>query len=358
MANSSNQSKSSIILISSAVLLVLGLLVAVIFWLKPTQTSIKPSSQATTTPITNNNAPVVASAPHTNAQQSDISLATKLPKSLQGTKVDGEIVIDEQKQLVVTTGLKNLFDYFLSTQGEESLAVIEQSTIDYIQKRTPEPAASQAIKIYRNYLAYLKAVSSIDKELSKYTSDNSQQIDISLIKQQQSRIQALRNQYFDAATIKAFFGAEDALNTYTLATLEANQNPNLTETQRQQIEQNAKQQYIASIADKQLQAKLQQQDNIATLLSETEKLRKQGASQDEINALRRQYVNEDAVQRLSQLDAQEADFAKRVAEFGQVRQQILTTSGNTPEAQRQIVETQNRLFSPQERLRLGSYVIN
>ena len=130
----------------------------------------------------------------------------------------------------------------------------------------------------------------------------------------------------------------------------------MTDAQRQQIEQNAKQQYIASIADKQLQAKLLQQDNIANLLSETEKLRKQGASQDEINALRRQYVSEDAVQRLSQLDAQEADFAKRVAKFGQVRQQILATSGNTPEAQRQIVEMQNRMFSPQEQLRLGSYI--
>ncbi|OPH33208.1 lipase secretion chaperone [Moraxella atlantae] len=75
-----------------------------------------------------------------------------------------------------------------------------------------------------------------------------------------------------------------------------------------------------------------------------------------MNALRRQYVSEDAVQRLSQLDAQEADFAKRVAEFGQVRQQILATSGNTPEAQRQIVEMQNRMFSPQEQLRLGTYV--
>ena len=110
---------------------------------------ILPSNQTltNTSPITANTAP----------------LPTSLPKSLQGTQVDGEIIIDENKQLVVTAGLRRLFDYFLSAQGEEPLTQIEQRVIAYIREHTPEPAASQAVNIFQNYLTYLTAVSQLDK---------------------------------------------------------------------------------------------------------------------------------------------------------------------------------------------------
>lgn len=59
------------------------------------------------------------------------------------------------------------------------------------------------------------------------------------------------------------------------------------------------------------------------MLAETERLKRQGASEAQINAMRRQYIGEDALQRLTELDRTEAAFEQRVIDFNRERQQIL-----------------------------------
>src|SRR5699024_12676634 len=83
--------------------------------------SVKPSSQTNTTAMNSQyNASIIYEANVNNnvgtlskqdASQFTTSLEN-LPRSLQGSEVDGEIIIDENKQLVVTEVLRRLFDYF------------------------------------------------------------------------------------------------------------------------------------------------------------------------------------------------------------------------------------------------------
>ena len=146
----SNNRRSPFLLIIIAVIIVL--VVAIIWWFKP-DNARKPSSQADSTAL---NSQANASSINDENVNNDVGALSKqdvsqfttglenLPRSLQGTDVDGEIIIDENKQLVVTEGLRRLFDYFLSALGEEDEAVIYARVESYIRSHTPEPAASQA----------------------------------------------------------------------------------------------------------------------------------------------------------------------------------------------------------------------
>ena len=336
---------------------IIALLIACILWLKP-KDAVKTANllqhdAASTIPsgeLPSNQTVTLANASSVsaNATPLPISLATSLPKSLQGTQVDGEIIIDENKQLVVTAGLRRLFDYFLSAQGEEPLSQIEQRVIAYIREHTPEPAASQAVNIFQNYLTYLTAVSQLDKPKAQ-PNPNVSALDLSAIKNQLRAVQQLQARYFDAKTREAFFGDEQALNDYNMTVVEANQNAQLSNDQRQAIIDKAQTAYIASVKDPNLQTKLTQQRNIDKLLAQTQQ---QGATQSQINAMRSQYVSPEAVKRLEQLDQSEAQFAQRVATYQTQSNQILSKLGNVPQAQQQIVALQQTMFTPEERLRL------
>lgn len=356
----STLSKAKVFSFIAVGIILLGLLGALLIWLKPNETAVTSQTTTTTPSINTNSTPVTpASLPLASASQATASAA--LPHSLQGTQVDGEIIINSQKQLVVTSGLRRLFDYFLSAQGEESLEAITARVTAYIQSHVPQPAAGQAITLYNQYIKYLNEVAVIDKQISASKSKmptNANSIDLTAIKQQLQSIQALRARLFDAATIKAFFGEEEALNAYTLSVMEINQNPNLTAQAKQQMQQNAKEQYIASIADKRTQNNLREQDKIAGLLAETEKLKQQGASETELNAMRRKYVDEAAVQRLTALDKEQNDFLARVNQFKTQRDQLMKSQGDTPQTQQAIEQLQKQLFNSHEQLRLSVYLKN
>lgn len=332
----------------------LGLL-AIVGWImldRPTSTPTRQTAVSAQTPTT-------LSAKQTTVMpvmyQGDNKTETlpALPSSLQGTQVDGEIIIDEHKQLVVTPGLRRLFDYFLTAQGEEPISIIHQRVQRYIQTHTPEPAASQALAIYRQYINYLQALSQIDTSVAHQpqTDQAVAQLDLALINQQQQAVKALRSKMFDATTRQAFFGSEEALSDYNLSVIQANQNRNLTPQVRQSIIEDAKQRYTNSFSDSNVREQLQQQANIETLLEQTNRLKQQGASQAQLDAMRRQYVDEGAVQRLQQLDQNEAAFTARVANFVKQRAQI---QANQPseQAQHQINALKNQLFSANEQLRL------
>ena len=339
---------------------IIALLIACILWLKPKDavktTNTLQHDAASTMPsgeLPSNQTLTLAhaSSVSANATPLPISLATSLPKSLQGTQVDGEIIIDENKQLVVTAGLRRLFDYFLSAQGEEPLSQIEQRVIAYIREHTPEPAASQAVNIFQNYLTYLTAVSQLDKPKVQQN-PNVSALDLSAINNQLRAVQQLQARYFDTKTREAFFGDEQALNDYNMTVVEANQNAQLSNDQRQAIIDKAQTAYIASVNDPNLQTKLTQQRNIDKLLAQTQQMQQQGATQSQINALRSQYVSPEAVKRLEQLDQSEAAFAQRVATYQTQSNQILSKLGNVPQAQQQIVALQQTMFTPEEQLRL------
>lgn len=333
-------------------MLLLILIIGLIVWLKPKNNPENPpqTSASFIQPPTEN-APKLS-----NTVEPQAPNLSSMPPSLQGTQVDGEIIIDEDKNLVVTAGLRQLFDYFLTAQGEEPLTTIYQRIQQYIKQRTPEPANSQVMRLYQNYIEYLHAMSLIEKKYQiNWANGQNIQMDLPKIAARQQEIQQLRQQHFDSNTIQAFFGDEDALLSYNLTLLQIQQNPNLSSHEQQQMAEQAKEVYLSSITDPNLKNQLSYQANIEKLLQKTEQMKLQGASIEEINAMRRQYVNEDAVQRLAQLDEQEMAFDQRFKLYQQQRDTILQNHSDHQQAQQDIQMLQQQMFNETEIKRLTGY---
>ena len=347
------------LLIIIAVIIVL--VVAIIWWFKPDNVG-KPSSQTEATALNSQaNASIIDEANVNNnvgtLSKQDASQFTtgleNLPRSLQGTEVDGEIIIDENKQLVVTEGLRRLFDYFLSALGEEDEAVIYARVESYIRSHTPEPAASQAMKIFDQYIAYLKAIPAIEKRYGnlQLQATKNGELDLNVVAQQRQDVAKLRQQHFDKTTITAFFGAEDAYDDYSIAMVKINQDKQMSDAQKEA----AKQDYISRMPDNATKANIAQQANLNELITRTEQMQAKGATAEELYNMRRALVGAPAAARLAQVDQQDADFDQRFKQYQTQKQQLLSQNADKVQAQTQIHQIEQQLFNDMERKRLAGY---
>ena len=353
-----NNQRSKLVIIISALLLLL-LLGSFIWWLKPdhkaadlttTNADGTPTHSAATdsseTQLPNSAGAAKANSPF-------VSGLENLPRSLQDTDVDGEIIIDDNKNLVVTEGLRRLFDYFLSAMGEEDEATIGQRVEAYISSHTPEPAASSAIEIFRQYREYLKALDDLQNSYGNLQMQATQagEIDLNLVSQRRQDMIKLRQQFFTAETIEAFFAGEDAYEDYSMEMVRIGQDDSLTEEQKQARRDD----YISRLPDGVIKQNYQNQANFGKLMERTEALKEQGASPEALFAMRRELVGEAAAIRLAKMDAEEADFDGRFNQYQAQRQALINKLGDEAQAQAQISQLENRLFNEVERKRLTGY---
>lgn len=276
-----------------------------------------------------------------------------LPRSLQGTQVDGEVIIDENKQLVVTEGLRRLFDYFLLAFGEEDEATIRARVAAHISSFVPEPAASQAIAIFDSYINYLKAIPEIEKRYGnlQLQATANGELDLNMVKQQKQDIARLRQQYFDSQTITAFFGSEDEYDDYSLEMVAIEQNASLSEAQKQLARDN----YISRMPNNAIKQNIEQQAGLNDLLARTKKMKAQGATSEALYTMRRNLVGAPAAARLAEVDKQDADFDNRFNQYQAQKQQLLSQNTNNEQAQLQISQLEKQLFDESERKRLSGY---
>ena len=331
----------------------------IILWFKPNQSNMMPSQtlstvdsdiSSTMVKLSDNNNETALS---TNNNDRFITGLENLPRSLQGTDVDGEIIIDENKQLVVTEGLRRLFDYFLSALGEEDEATIFARVESYIRSFVPEPAASQAIVIFNKYVGYLKAIPEIEKRFGNLQLQATQngELDLNMVAQQKQDVAKLRQQYFDTQTITAFFGAEDEYDDYSIAMININQNKLMSDEQKAAAQQD----YVSRMPDNMTKVNIEQQANLNALMSRTEQMKAQGATPEALYNMRRELVGAAAAGRLAQLDKEGANFDQRFTQYQTQKQQLLSQNTNSTQTRVQIEQLEQQLFSDTERKRLAGY---
>lgn len=276
-----------------------------------------------------------------------------MPRSLQSTDIDGEIIIDDNSQLVVTEGLRRLFDYFLSAMGEENEATIIARVEAYILHHTPELAASSAIQIFYQYMTYLKGLDKLQDSYGSLQLQATQagKLDLDLIAQRRQDINRLRQQLFDAATIKAFFSGEDTYEDYSVAMVGIEQDNSLTNEQKQA----SREDYISRLPEGEIKQNFQKQADFGELAQRTTEMKAQGASKEELFAMRRGLVGEAAASRLAGLDVEEANFDARFNQYQAQRQLLIKNSGSAGKAQAQIDELERNQFNDTERKRLTGY---
>ena len=357
----SNNRRPAYLPIAIIAVVIIVIAAAVIMWFKPDSQRMETAQSASiasadtsestlSTVLNSEQTEQTASAQN---QSAFVTGLERLPRSLKGTQVDGEIIIDENKQLVVTEGLRRLFDYFLSAIGEEDEAVIFARVESYIRHHTPEPAASQAVAIFSKYVAYLKALPEIEKRYGnlQLQATKNGELDLNAIAQQKQDVANLRQQYFDKTTITAFFGAEDEYDDYSIAMVKINQDKQMSDAQKEA----AKQDYISRMPDNATKANIAQQANLNELITRTEQMQAKGATAEELYNMRRELVGAPAAARLAQVDQQDAHFAQRFKQYQAQKQQLLSQNADKAQAQTQIHQIEQQLFNETERKRLAGY---
>ena len=357
----SNNRRPAYLPIAIIAVVIIVIAAAVIMWFKPDSQRMETAQSASiasadtsestlSTVLNSEQTEQTASAQN---QSAFVTGLERLPRSLKGTQVDGEIIIDENKQLVVTEGLRRLFDYFLSAIGEEDEAVIFARVESYIRHHTPEPAASQAVAIFSKYVAYLKALPEIEKRYGnlQLQATKNGELDLNAIAQQKQDVANLRQQYFDKTTIEAFFGASDSYDDYSMEMVRINQNEQMSEAQKQA----ARQDYVSRLPDGAIKTNIMQQANLNELMARAEQMKAAGASPEALYNMRRELVGAPAAARLAQVDQQDADFDQRFKQYQTQKQQLLSQNADKAQAQTQIHQIEQQLFNDMERKRLAGY---
>ena len=357
----SNNRRPAYLPIAIIAVVIIVIAAAVIMWFKPDSQRMETAQSASiasadtsestlSTVLNSEQTEQTASAQN---QSAFVTGLERLPRSLKGTQVDGEIIIDENKQLVVTEGLRRLFDYFLSAIGEEDEAVIFARVESYIRHHTPEPAASQAVAIFSKYVAYLKALPEIEKRYGnlQLQATKNGELDLNAIAQQKQDVANLRQQYFDKTTIEAFFGASDSYDDYSMEMVRINQNEQMSEAQKQA----ARQDYVSRLPDGAIKTNIMQQANLNELMARTEQMQAKGATAEDLYNMRRELVGAPAAARLAQVDQQDAHFDQRFKQYQAQKQQLLSQNADKAQAQTQINQIEQQLFNETERKRLAGY---
>ncbi|OYU43952.1 MAG: lipase chaperone [Burkholderiales bacterium PBB4] len=295
-------------------------------------------------------APAAAPAPATLPDRSG-SPAAFVP-SQQGTTPDGDVralkalAQGGEAGALAYGELRRLFDYYLSALGERDLPAITQQIQSQLDQRLSPAQAAQAKRLLGLYIAFKRRL--VDLEARPGLAGDA----VAAIRRRMLAQQDLRTQYFTAAEMEGMFGFEDAYDADAIARLEISQNADLKPGEKAQK--------LAAL-DAAMGPALRAERDASVVVTRVEQraadMRAQGASDDEVYRMRAQEFDASAAARLAELDREEADWKRRIAQYLEARTQILKAQANASVSERlqALTELQQRLFTEDERRRLVAY---
>ncbi|WP_269533464.1 lipase secretion chaperone [Chitinimonas sp. BJYL2] len=241
--------------------------------------------------------------------------------------------------------LKELFDYYLSTEGEQTLDAITRQIDAELAKRFPSAISQDRQRLFRQFLAYRRALQPLDADPNLQGSTPAQ------ARRRLDAARALRSQYFSPAEIDALFGWEDRYDDDALARQQIAADASLNEQQKQAR--------LAEL-DKQLDPAMltarQQPVQHLLLADHATQARAQGQSEADIQRWRATQVGEAAADRLAALDREEAAWQQRIQQYlGERRALLGRTDLDAPARQQALQTLRDSRFTSQEQLRLAAY---
>jgi len=241
--------------------------------------------------------------------------------SLRGTQRDGQLHADENGNLIIEHGIRDLFDYYLTTLGEHDMDTIRQQLLALFNHELPATAALQATQLLDAYLQYRVRSGDLQQQYPALNDSNIATVVTDYFAQRD----ALRHELFEPDTVDAFFSADKASEQEALPKLQQLTNektPTATDAENQERYS----QYRTAIHT----AKTTGRDE-----------------------LRMQLFGRDATDRLIALDQRRSDWSSRVASYREQKRQLLATlaqAGIDPSTQLQ--QLQQSQFNKHEILRV------
>ncbi len=266
-------------------------------------------------------------------------------RSLEGTGPDGNIAAASNAE-VANAELVRLFDYYLSAVGEKPLDTIRAEIEHELDRRLKPDAAIEAKRLLRCYLDYKRDL--VDVEKNAQAAGGS----VQAIRERFSSMQVARRRYFSEREIQAMFGAADAYDMDAIARLEISQDTTLSAEQKRDR--------LAALDAAMPQAMREERQapyKIAKLEESAQKMREQGASDDDIYRMRAAALSPEAAARMADVDQEERAWHARIAAYLAERGRLLAGSRNlsAPDRQAALAQLRQSHFTFDEQKRLAAY---
>ncbi|WP_136419008.1 lipase secretion chaperone [Herbaspirillum sp. ST 5-3] len=267
-------------------------------------------------------------------------------RSMDGTRPDGNVTSSPDDQLVVDAELPRMFDYYLAAVGEKSLDQIRAEIERQLDQRLKPNAAAQAKRLLAAYLDYKRDLVTVEENLQAGATGNG----IEAIKARLDAIRQSRLQFFTPEEVQAMFGLEDAYDRYNVERYEIAQDKALTDAQKGE-----KLAALDAAMPPELRKEQEAPLAVVKLEESVQKMRANGASDDDVYRTRAATLNPEAAARLSELDRDEAAWKNRIADYLAQRSSLLNANMADADRQAAIQQLRNSRFDPQEQMRLPAY---
>ena len=272
------------------------------------------------------------------------SALSSLPASLEGVDTNIQLSIDSAGMLIVNQALRDMFEVYLSANGEESLEIIILRIQQNLSEQLKNPALDQALALLDNYIAYRQALVELEAYINEKSSLLSQ---IELFEVRQGKIKSLRDQYFDEATYQGFFAEEDQYDQFLFSQLTISQNTELTEQEKQQQIH-----ALESTLPEEVVEVRKSATQYGELHYEVAALQKNGASPEQIYQARSQQLGDEAATALAALDEKRKDWNAQLDEFKQYKQSIIESTLSPEDQQLSLQAWLDERFTEIEQLRV------
>jgi len=319
--------------------------VLVVLWLSSTGTS-QPSAQARTSRIE-----LAVETPGTVSEWKALGVdhrfvngTESLPASLAGTEVPDGLRIDASGKLIVTTGLLDIFEYFLSALGEEDLDTLVSRIRAYLGDNLPGSALAEANRILEGYLAWRDNLATIEQA----GGGSAQRLDLDAVRAQQADVKASCTRFLDAITCDVFFAEQYVRDDYEINRLTVLQDDSLDAVQK--AERLAA---LTAALPAPMQAQISAITQYQALQTLTQSLNEEGGSAADLRRVREQVVGAAAADRLERLDQRRAGFNQRLESWYRERARLQSESGlSEADRQAEIDRQRAQRFKPDELVRV------
>ena len=269
-----------------------------------------------------------------------------LPVSLRDTQIDGRLKADANGNLIIDREIRSVFDYFLSAMGEEGIDTSVGRIEEYIKLTLTEPAAQKALSILHEYLEYSKVPQRFSPTVN---ADSDKKAFIAELKDAINERSENRRKYLSPEVVSAFFSDEEAYDTFTLQSLDIENNQSLSAAEKEKKIYQLEEQLPADTRDDRRQFRKELSMN-----KQIDELQKTEGNEDKIYDLRAGVYGKEAADRLAELDQKRAELSQRINTYRAEKNKISSMSGLTNESkQLQIDALGKRMFSEEELLEVN-----
>lgn len=272
---------------------------------------------------------------------SNVFFNNPLPSSLQGTS-HGVALAVHQDNLVITSSLKDLFDYYLSSSGEETFEQISRRVELDLSSQLTGLALTQALAIWQDYIAYKTALVEFDQQYSTNARTLEKYQHLQFLQQRQLSLIALQDQIFSELIAQILFSFDRQLDHHTLEKSRILVS-DLPDEAKQQSLINLNAQLPLEIT---VSMERNEQQGRLLKIDETD-----GLTSEQKYNLRAQQVGEAAANRLQKLDTIRQLWQRRINDFIIQKRQLFAAELAVEDYRLGLEALYQQYFTPEEQLR-------